>query len=122
MICQYHAQGPKNPDHASGVYVFADLHTPSNSPRHAVAGPFADGYGARLWILQHQEAGLSDAQRAAWAALVEQLGGLTHDLGLELELLDRVIRGRTVAQLEKYLPRVWRPAVDRKMLASGEAA
>lgn len=89
--------------------------------RRPIAGPFTTAYAARLWILEQREAGLSEERRALWAELSAAIGGVTHDLGLELFLVEQVAQGRTFAQLAKCLPR--RPERrDPKALAAGEAA
>lgn len=92
-----------------------------DSGRQPIAGPFTTGYAARLWILEKLEASLSESHRAVWAALSERMGGVTHDLGVELFLVEQVARGRTAEQLAKYLPRRF-DRRDAKALAAGEAA
>lgn len=86
-----------------------------------LAGPFATTYAAKFWIVEQVEAGLSDVKRAIWAEVSRRLGTLTADLGLELFLVEQVARGKTLAQVTKYLPHRFERR-DPKALASGEAA
>lgn len=123
MIVQFHQRGPANPDIKTGCYVFPDLGSPTHSPRHAVAGPFETAYAARLWILQHLESELSAPQRDVWVKMAARIGGITHDLGLELFLLEHIAKGKSYEQLCRYVPARGadrRQQVDRRVAASGE--
>lgn len=82
-----------------------------------LAGPFEDSTGARLWILEKRESGLSPVRRAVWAKVLERLGRMTRDVGLELQLIELVGHDVPLDRLQKYLPRA---RVDRKMVAAGE--
>lgn len=92
------------------LYVLPDV------GRTPLAGPFETPFSARLWIVQHVEAGLPPAKLEVWRSVSVRLPAAT-DLGLELALISLGGRGKTLAQVEKYLPRV---RVDRKMVAAGE--
>jgi hypothetical protein len=90
--------------HGEGVYVFPGKNCPTSLPSFAVAGPFRDAMSAKLWILERLEAGLTESQRTVWSAVVPKLGGVSFDLGLELSLIQLVKQGRTVAQLDRFIP------------------
>lgn len=106
-----------------GVYVFPDKRAPSFRPGHALAGPFSDARGARLWILEMLEQQLVDARRPVWVEVCQALGTMSHDLGIEFYLIDAVIHGKTFKELAKYIPRRSghdRREQDRRMLAAGD--
>lgn len=102
-----------------GVYVFPDKRAPSFRPGHALAGPFQDARGARLWILEYMESRLVESRRAVWVEVCKKLGTMSHDLGIEFFLLDGVLHGKTLAQLAPYIPRE-RRQVDRRAAAAGD--
>ncbi len=88
--------------------------------RQPLAGPFDTAFAARLWIVQHIEAGLAPAKLAVWREVSAKLPAPT-DLGLELGLIGFVARGMSLDAIAKYIPRTWR-AADRRMLAAGDVA
>jgi hypothetical protein len=106
-------------DH-DGVYVFPDKNAPSFRPGHAIAGPFSDVRGARLWILEQLEAQLVDARRAVWVEVCKRLGSMSQDLGLEFYLIDMVLHGKPIEKIARYIPRGRQ--TDRRLLASGDEA
>lgn len=87
-----------------GVWVFPDKHAPSFRPGHAMAGPFRDSRGARLWILEQLEAQLVDARRPVWVEVCKRLGKMSDDLGLEFFLIDMVIHGKRIEQIAPWIP------------------
>lgn len=121
-MIQRHERSPHQPDIQPGFYVFRDSESPTHAVRHAVAGPFDSALAARLWVLQHLEAALTEPQRETWAKLAQRIGGLTHDLGVELFLLEWVAKGKSFERLVRYVPRGVRRPVDHRMAAAGDAA
>lgn len=101
-----------------GAYVFPDRKSWSSSTRHALAGPFRDARGARLWILESLEAQLVDARRSVWVEVCKRLGSMSQDLGIELYLINMVLHGKTVEDIAPYVPRT---TADRRMLAAGDS-
>lgn len=111
----------------AGIYVFADKKQFSSSPHHAIAGPFQDARGARLWILESLEAQLVGARRAVWVEVCKRLGTMSHDLGIEFWLIDQVVHGKSIEQIAPYIPKQIprggdRRQQDRRMLAAGDEA
>lgn len=104
-----------------GVYVFPDKKGFSSNPRHAIAGPFSDARGARLWILESLEAQLTDSRRAVWVEVCKRLGKMSHDLGIEFFAIDMVLHGKSIGQIAPYLP-TNRQTVDRRMAAANDEA
>lgn len=89
--------------------------------RAALAGPFTTGAAARLWIIEQVERGFSEERRVIWGTLVAKLGGVSHDLGLELFLVGQIARGKSLQELLRYIARPVERR-DPKALAAGEAA
>ena len=111
-------------DH-EGVWVFPDKKGFSSQPHHAIAGPFSDARGARLWILEQLEAQLVDARRAVWVEVCKRLGSMSHDLGLEFYLIDMVLHGKPIEKIARFIPRqiprgADRRQIDRRMAAAGD--
>jgi len=107
------------------IHVFGD-----ESFAKPVAGPFASGAAARLWIVEQIEHKLAPEKLAVWREVAAQLPPLT-DCGIELALIGLVARGFTAAQLAKYIPRDLRQGErralpdrrhepDHRMAAAGE--
>jgi len=109
------------------IHVFGD--EPFAKP---LAGPFASGPAARLWIVEHVEKGLSPAKLAIWRQVSEQLPTPT-DVGLELALIGLVAHGLPLEKLAKYIPTPGLPrgpgrwdaldrqlAPDHRLAAAGE--
>ena len=80
------------------IHVFGD-----DAFAKPLAGPFASGLTARLWIVEHIEKGLSAAQLAIWSEVAAQLPVPT-DGGLELALIGLVAHGLPREKLAKYVP------------------
>ena len=121
VILQRHEPSPYQPEIAPGLYVFADMDRPTHSVRHALAGPFASAVEARLWVLQRLEAELSESHRETWGKLTRRLAGVTHDLGVELFLLEWVAKGKSYEKLCKYAPKIPpRHSVDRRAAAAND--
>ena len=80
------------------LYVLPDV------GRQPLAGPFESAVAARVWIVQHVEAGLSPAKLAVWGTVSERLPPPS-DMGLELALIALVAKGRTLQHVAAYLPR-----------------
>jgi hypothetical protein len=68
-----------------------------------LAGPFASGPAARLWIVEHVEKRLSAPKLAVWQQVAALLPPLT-DCGLELALIGLVAHGTAFEQMTKYIP------------------
>lgn len=105
-----------------GVYVFADKKQFSSAPHHAIAGPFQDARGARLWILESLEAQLVDSRRAVWVEVCKRLGTMSHDLGIEFYLIDMVLHGKTIEQIARYIPKQTPRGADRRQVDRRAAA
>lgn len=80
------------------IHVFGD-----EAFAKALAGPFASGLTARLWIVEHIEKGLSAAKLAIWSEVAAQLPVPT-DGGLELALIGLIAHGLPIDRLRKYIP------------------
>ena len=94
------------------------LYVTPDEGRNPIAGPFLTAAAARLWIVQDIEAHLSPEQMDVWREISAALPQAS-DFGLEVGLITMVQRGRTLAQLKKYVPHSTR---DRRMLAAGDVA
>lgn len=77
-----------------------------------LAGPFASGPAARLWIVEQVEKRLSPAKLAVWQQIAALLPAPT-DCGLELALIGLVAHGTPFEQLTKYVPTP-QPPRDRR--------
>ena len=126
MIVCYQIPYKRDPSCKAGFYVFPDAERPTYSTRFAMAGPFETALAARMWILQTLEEKLAPAHAEVWKQFMVALGRPTHDLGLELYVIQRAAVGDAFEKLKKYLPAPRRSGdrrvVDRRLAASGEAA
>lgn len=96
-----------------------------------LAGPFASGSAARLWIVEQVEKRLSPAKLAIWRQVAALLPPPT-DCGLELAIIGLVAHGTPFEKLTKYVPSPLpergpdrrqtdrRDAPDHRLLAAGE--